>query len=96
MGDPYKADFVLDSLDLGQTGSYEITYQVAMGCEGDACALTGDNIKVLVNDQVEDVINYNNIGFQKRWMPRSFKFTASNPRINVVKLIIFKTNVYYL
>ena len=63
-----------------------MSFTVVMGCDGDACALTGDNIQVLINDQIEDVATYDNIGFQKRWMTRSFTFMARNPSINVKAL----------
>ena len=79
---------MLDALDLGQPGTHEITYQVVMGCDGAACASTGDNIKVIINDdkpdRVEQVTNYDNIEFQKRWVSRTFRFTVSDPIISVI------------
>ena len=100
-GDPYKTDFELNSIDLGTAGIYEITYMVVLGCEDDeACALTGDNIKVIINDdksdRVEDVINYDNVGFQKRWMPRSITLNASDPKISVINPTFIFSNSHSL
>lgn len=58
-----------------------------MGCEDPACADARDSIKVVVNpntDNIQDTVDYSNIGFMKRWIKRSFQFTVTNPEIEVL------------
>jgi hypothetical protein len=82
VGDPYFGQFTLP-IDLEKPGWYEISYSAAFSCEGAGCTSSGDSIKVIVNDEsenrVEDVTDLNNIGFIKRWMPKSFQFCVNDP-----------------
>ena len=85
-GDPYYGQLTIPTINVGQPGTYEITYHVVMFCDGDACNNAGDSIKIIINERSEnivEVINYNNIGNQRRWEKRSMKFYTFNPEIEV-------------
>ena len=86
-GDPYFGQLTLSQIDLGETGMYEVVYWVAFSCEDTGFATTGDSIKLIINpeseNRLEDVTDVNNIGFLKRWIRKSFKFAAYNPKIDV-------------
>lgn len=58
-----------------------------MGCEQPACADAGDSIKVVVNrdtDNIQDTVDYSNIGGMKRWVKKSFQFAVTYPEIEVL------------
>ena len=88
VGDPYFGQLALPPIDLEKPGKYEIVYWVAFSCEGDGCPNSGDSIKVIINhdseNRVEDVTDLNNIGFFKRWMPKSFQFCLNDTIIDVL------------
>lgn len=55
------------------------------------CNNAGDSIRIfVVNSEsgvkiAEDIVNYSNIGIQKRWQKRSFRFqTQTNDNIDVI------------
>lgn len=86
MGDPYFGQLTISSLDLSLPGTYEMTYHVVMFCDGAVCANAGDSIKVIVNEDNEniaDLISYDNIAVQRRWVKRSLRFTIEKPEIEV-------------
>ena len=87
-GDVFFGRLTFPSIDLGQPGTYEMTYHVVMFCDGAACSNSGDSIKVIVNEKVENIfetIDYGNIVNQRRWEKRSFRFAVGNPVIEVYK-----------
>lgn len=89
-GDPYYAELILDSIDLGKPGTYEISFWVAMHCSigNSSCNSTQDSIKVIINENANDsaiyTVDFNNIENQQRWEKRAFKFTVNDSKIEVV------------
>ena len=87
VGDPFFGRLTFPSIDLGEPGTYEMTYHVVMFCDGAVCSNAGDSIKVIVNENAEnkvETIDYNNIGNQRRWEKRSFKFSVTDSEIEVI------------
>ena len=97
VGDPYFGQLTIPDINLGEPGWYEISYWVSLSCEGAGCPNSGDRIRMIVNDEsenrVEDVTDINNIGFIKRWIPKSFQFCVTDPMIQVIDhLELFRIN----
>ena len=88
VGDAYFGQLIIPEINLGAPGRYEISYWVAFSCEGAGCTSSGDSIKMMINDdsenRAEGVTNLDNIGFIKRWMPKSFQFSVTDPIIEVL------------
>jgi hypothetical protein len=89
VGDPYFGQLTLPPIDLEKPGKYEIVYWVAFSCEGDGCSLSGDRIKMIVNDEREngvvDETGLYNIGFIKRWIRKSIRLELTDLIINVTQ-----------
>ena len=100
VGDPYFGQLTIPDINLGEPGWYEISYSVAFSCEGAGCTSTGDSIKMIINDdsenRAEGVTNLDNIGFIKRWMPKSFQFCVTDPIIQVIYRLEFVFLTYSL
>lgn len=88
VGDVYFGRFTLPTIDLSQSGWYEVVYWVAFSCEGTGCTSSGDSIRVTIKHEtdirIEDLIDINSIGFIKQWRKRSFRFTVTDPKIEVI------------
>ena len=92
VGDPYFGQIRIPSIDLGQPGTYEMTYHLVMFCDGTACSNADDSITVIINEQAENVVNrvdYTNIGNLRRWEKKSFRFTVSQSEIEVTIYLFF-------
>lgn len=86
-GDAYFGQISIPSIDLGEPGTYEMTFHVVMFCDGANCIIAGDSIKIIINEEEENIvetIDYNNIANQRRWVKRSFKFSIQSPTIDVI------------
>ena len=91
-GDVYFGQLKLSPIDLGEPGTYEVTYHVVMSCDGAACATADDSISVIVNEDTNNIVNkvdYSNIGNMGRWEKKSFQFSVGNPNIDVLIFDLF-------
>ena len=87
IGDPYFGQLTIPSINVGQPGTYEMTFYVVMYCDGTACSTAGDSIKVIINEQTDNIIetiDYDNIGNLRRWEKRTLTFSVNDPEIEVI------------
>lgn len=107
-GDPYRAEFTLQNIQLNEIGTYELRYYIFMLCGDRICNGSQDNILIKLTDTLNsnNLVNFkhdlNNIPFQKNWNNHSKMFTVTNTYsivnvgiYNFKILINFKKHFFY-
>ena len=81
-GDIFFGQLRIGPVGLDGSGTYEISFWVYMFCNQNDCNSARDSIKIILNQDdpvnlVSLVYNYTNIGQQRVWQKKTYRFNST-------------------